>query len=511
MVKESFLQASLERYNALLTPARQRFEASAGLNALRSMTDPRLLEAFLLYFCAIGSQMTEPVEDWLRRAADRCEVVGFEKLAKSLRKHAQAESGHHLMMIADLRALTSHWNQHYSPAVADEDLLRQPPGPGALRYRQVHEDNIAGNTPFAQIAIEYEIELLPLIYGEPLITRCLEVFGAEIMPKLSFVTAHVELDIGHTRFNARELAQLMNLAPESLSALVTAGSAALDAYSQFLTDCVELAQQHCSSGISSARPSSQALSWEVRPTLGDWMHDHGKAPVWLEEVRSLRAAVLFEDGRRPAFRTRDGHYVDPDPIDPHSFHVLAYHQGTLAGCVRIYPLSESGPPCLTETLLGEDRFSEMLHRLGGKREETFEIGRWVSNPLLRTSSNLAPSLGMQLAAAAGAVTVRLVENGRLRKGIALSAVGTEDGQDTILTRFGLTVVPGMEPVRCDHYNDTLRVMYCGSTQMLRSRFLQALYAMGNVIGLNRVLGSSAPKENYFNVRNDCKGERIEVL
>jgi hypothetical protein len=511
MVKESFLQASLERYNALLTPARQRFEGSAGLNVLRSMSDPRLLEAFLLYFCAIGSQMTEPVEDWLRRAAGRCEAVGFEKLAKALRKHAKAESGHHLMMIADLRALTSHWNENYSPAVAAEDLLLQPPGAGALRYRQVHEDNIAGNTPFAQIAIEYEIELLPLIYGEPLITRCLEVFGAEIMPKLSFVKAHVELDVGHTRFNARELAQLINLAPETLPALVTAGAAALDAYSQFLTDCVELAVRRCNSEDSPVRVSSQALSWEVRPTLGDWIHDHGKAPAWLEEVRSLRAAVLFEDGRRPAFRNGDGHYVDPDPIDPHAFHVLAYHNGMLAGCVRIYPLSENGPPCLTETLLGEDRFSAMLLRLGGKREETFEIGRWVANPLLRRSSNLAPSLGMQLAAAAGAVAVRLVENGRLSKGIALAAVGTEDGQDAILTRFGLKLVPGMEPVRCDYYNDTLRVMYCGSTQMLQSKFLQALYAMANVIGLNRVLGPPAPKDKYPNRMDKYQSERIEVL
>src|ERR1700729_3785677 len=53
---------SLERYNQLLAPARERFETSPGLNAIRSTNDPRLLEAFLLYFCAIGAQMTEPVE-----------------------------------------------------------------------------------------------------------------------------------------------------------------------------------------------------------------------------------------------------------------------------------------------------------------------------------------------------------------------------------------------------------------------------------------------------------------
>jgi hypothetical protein len=504
------LQASLERYNELLAPARQRFEASAGLNALRSMTDPRLLQSFLLYFCAIGSQMTEPVEGWLRRAADQCAAIGFEKLAEGLRKHAKAESGHHLMMIADLRALATHWNAHYTPAVVDEDLLRQTPGTGAMRYRLVHEDNIVGDTPYAQIAIEYEIEQLPLIYGEPLIARCLEVFGAEIMPKLSFVTAHVELDIGHTKFNARELAKLIDQAPESLLALVIAGSAALDAYSQFLTDCVELAERHCNSGGSSVRVSSQPLLWEVRPPLENAIRDCGKTPVWLEEVRSLRAAVLYGDGRRPAFRTDDGHYVDPDPIDPRAYHVLAYHEGTLAGCVRIYPLTESGPPCLTETLLGEKRFSEMLLALGGSPDETFEIGRWVANPLLRTSSNLAPSLGMQLAAAAGAVALRLVENGRLRNGLALSSVGTRDGQDAILARFGLTAVAGMQPVQCNHYDDSLRVMYCASTQMLRSRFLAAMNAMANVIGLNRILAPSAPNDDSANGLYDYTRERIEV-
>jgi hypothetical protein len=503
--REEFLKVSLERYNELLTPARQRFEVSAGLIALRSMTDRRLLESFLLYFCAVGSQMTEPVEGWLRRAADQCAAIGFVKLAEGLRKHACAESGHHLMMIADLRALATHWNAHHTPAVAFEDLLRQTPGPGTVRYRQVHEDNIAGGAPYAQIAIEYEIEQLPLMYGELLIARCLEVFGAEILPKLSFVTAHVELDIEHTKFNARELAKLIDLAPECLPALVAAGSAALDAYAQFLTDCVELAKRHSNSSVSSV--SAPSLSWEVRQPLEDASHDCDKIPVWLEEVRSLRAAVLYDDGRRPAFKTEDGHYVDPDPMDTRSYHVLAYHHATLAGCVRIYPLHEN-PPCLTETLLGQTRFSEMLLGLGGCRGESFEIGRWVANPVLRTGSNLAGGLGLQLAAAAGALVLWLVKNGGLENGIALSSVGTRDGQDAVLARFGLTIVPGIEPVLCDRYDDTLRVMYCASTQMLRSRFLQAMNAMTGVIGLNRFLGPSAPRDEYAHIK-DYSGERTE--
>jgi hypothetical protein len=81
--------SSLERYNQLLAPARERFETSPGLNAIRSTNDPRLLEAFLLYFCAIGAQMTEPVERWIRRAADRCAVLGLSELAQALTRHAR--------------------------------------------------------------------------------------------------------------------------------------------------------------------------------------------------------------------------------------------------------------------------------------------------------------------------------------------------------------------------------------------------------------------------------------
>ena len=70
---------SLERYNQLLAPARERFETSPGLNAIRSTNDPRLLEAFLLYFCAIGAQMTEPVETWIGRAAGRRAALGLSE------------------------------------------------------------------------------------------------------------------------------------------------------------------------------------------------------------------------------------------------------------------------------------------------------------------------------------------------------------------------------------------------------------------------------------------------
>src|SRR6201994_3282817 len=206
---------SLEMYNRSLAGVRERFDANPALNAVRSNDEPQMLELFLLYFCAIGAQMTQPVEGWIRRAASRCAELGFEELAKALNQHAQAESGHHLMMIADVHSLASHWNSRYSPSIDADELLNQAPSEGARSYCEVHERNIAGTTPFAQFAIEYEIEQLPLRYGSFFLTRCFEVLGPEVLPSLSFVSAHIDLDVGHTHFNERELTKLIASTPES--------------------------------------------------------------------------------------------------------------------------------------------------------------------------------------------------------------------------------------------------------------------------------------------------------
>jgi hypothetical protein len=475
---------SLESYNRLLAPARQRFETSSGLNTLRSGNDPRLLEAFLLFFCAIGAQMTEPVESWIRRAASRCAALGLTDLAEALTRHARAEAGHHLMMIADLRSLARHWNSRHTPRVYADELLRMTPSYGASRYCLVHEENIAGETPFAQIAIEYEIEQLPLRYGGSFVARCLEIFGPEILPSLSFVTEHIDLDVGHTQFNAQQLSKLIDLIPESLPSLVAAGGAALDAYAQFLTDCVEFAENHCRVSPIRSETPSQFLSWQLQSPVRDTTSGAGAFPKWVDEVRSLRGFALFDNGRRPHFRTSDGRYADSDPIDLHAWHVLAYAGDSLAGCVRVYPLAGGGgPPCLTEALLGEEQFSEMLRRLGKQRDNVIEIGRWVVDPALRTQGSLAPGIGAQLAAGAGALAFALVNQSDDANGVAIFSAGSRDKQYMMLSRLGLRPVSGIEPVISAEYDDVIRVMYCTNTEELRSRFRSMMDAMAETIGI----------------------------
>jgi Acetyltransferase (GNAT) domain len=483
---------SLESFNQLQGPARERFEVSPGITAIRSNNDPRFLEAFLLYFCAIGAQMTEPVESWIRRAASRCAAIGLADLAEALRRHAKAEAGHHLMMIADLRSLVRHWNSRYAPQVDADELLGTIPSYGASRYCLVHEENIAGDTPYAQIAIEYEIEQLPLRYGGLFVARCLEIFGPEILSSISFVTEHIDLDIGHTHFNEQQLSKLIDLHPEALPSLVAAGGAALDAYAQFLTDCVELAENLCRFSRSRSKGPSEFLSWQLHsPFLDSIGRPVESWPEWIDEVRSLRGAALFEDGRRPHFRTGDGRYADSDPIDLCAWHLLAYAGDDLVGCVRIYPLAVEGPPCLTELLLGEAQFSRMLRDMGRHRDNAIEIGRWVVDRTLRISGSLAPGIAVQLAAGAGAIAFTLVNQSEDENGVTIFSAGSRDKQYQLLSRLGLRPVSGIDPVDSTEYDDVIRVMYCTNAQELQPRFRRMMDAMAKTMGLDQMIPASA--------------------
>jgi hypothetical protein len=469
----------LHEYERLLAPARERFAVSPGVRAIQSSRDAAFLESFLLHFSALGSRMTAPVERWIRRAAERCAVIGLPELARALRGHARAEAGHDLMMIADARSLAARWNSHRNPPIDADILLNQAATPGVVQYCEVHEQNLAGATPYAQIAIEYEVEMLPLRYGGLFVGHCLEVLGKEILPCLSFVTEHIVLDAGHTDFNARAITKLLALMPASLPALVSAGTAILDAYAQFLTDCAQLAEHASRNSRRLVSARSRSLSWHVRAPLEEAC-DSGclSLPNWLDEVRTLRGSVFFAGGRRPHFRT-DGCFSDPDPVDLYAHHILAYDGLRLVGCIRVYRLTANGPACVTERILGEESFSEVLHQQGAQRSDTVEIGRWVVHPAYR--ANGRP--GTQLAAAAATLATALGDGSVARRGMVMCSAGTGDQQDLMLAHIGLTAVPVAQPIRCDDFNDDVRVMHCIGTDQLNPRFRKVMDEMAKTIGV----------------------------
>src|ERR1700680_5048257 len=206
-------------------------------------------------------------------------------------------------MIADGKSLAARWNARRKPSVDAEELLDQAPTPGVLHYARVHEENIDGDSPYAQIAIEYEIEMIPLRYGDLLVARCVEILGAEILSCPSFARQHIALDAAHTRFNARSIAKLVELSPSRVSALVSAGTAALDAYAQFIDDCVQLAKRDSrkARGSTDSRPLFSAMATAVASRRNDASREftftHLAHPrqiaSWVRVVRHRQTAAIY--------------------------------------------------------------------------------------------------------------------------------------------------------------------------------------------------------------------------
>jgi hypothetical protein len=234
---------AIERYEARLHPAREHLARSpAVVEVLSPAVDPRLLESFLIHLCALGVAVTEPVEGWIRRAGEACIASGLDDLGRALVRHARDEAGHDQLFEADARLLVSRWNAAGRVPLDAERLLALPPGPGAIRYRRLHEETISGPTPCAQLAIEYEIERLALSIGQSLLGTSVALLGPEVLAGLSFVREHVDLDVGHTHFNRRRMAALLEEHPELAGPLEDAGTEALEAYGEFLSDALEAAR-----------------------------------------------------------------------------------------------------------------------------------------------------------------------------------------------------------------------------------------------------------------------------
>ena len=232
----------VDLYERKVDRAREAFRAR--LAPMFGESDARVLGLFLINFCAQGVGMTEPVPGWIRRAGERTQKQGFEDLGSSLIKHAVHESGHHEMMIADTRSLVQWWNAHRSPIVDADRFLKQPLSPGVMRYRDLHEHYIESETPYCQIAIEYEIEKVSVDFGPKLIAFLAQRLGPEILQSLSFVTEHVAVDVGHTQYNKRALGSFLASAPQALDHLVQAGSQALDCYGSYVEDAMALAKEY---------------------------------------------------------------------------------------------------------------------------------------------------------------------------------------------------------------------------------------------------------------------------
>lgn len=231
-------------YEPALASVRAEFAQHATMHTLQDPHTPaRVLERFLIEYCALGVQITEPVEGWIRRAGERCLQLGMAETGNALIKHAVHEAGHHVMFIEDTRALTTHWNQRHQPALDAERLIAQGRTPGMRDYIHLHEEVIASSAPFGQVAIEYEIERLSVDLLPSLMRTFDQKLGSDVLARLSFLHEHAELDVGHTKLNQKMLARLIAARPAELPQLIDIGSRALRAYLRFFGDCLQVAMR----------------------------------------------------------------------------------------------------------------------------------------------------------------------------------------------------------------------------------------------------------------------------
>lgn len=233
-----------ELYAPYVKEARERLKTHPALQALLDpKVDPALVEGFLIQLNSLGVYMTEPVDGWIRRAGEATVKMGLTDVGNQLITHAKHEAGHHLMMIEDTKSLVARWNEHRTPKLDAEALMKQAPTQAMKDYHAIHEDTIVGSMPAAQVAIEYEIENLSVVFAPGLMEQARRVLGDNIMDAMSFVKEHAEIDVGHTALNEVMLGKLLSQVPEKAEVVGKTGARALEIYLNFMADCVERAGQ----------------------------------------------------------------------------------------------------------------------------------------------------------------------------------------------------------------------------------------------------------------------------
>ena len=429
-------QNSLAAYEKLLAPYREKFAARPALSMLQSTValPAELLQLFMLHYSAFGISMTHPVEGWIRRAGERCNDTGYSALGEALIKHARHEAGHHRLMVADLWSLADAWNAEHAKKINPVALSRQKLPSSIAQYRALHEEVITGDTPYAQIAIEYEIEALSVRHGPALLAAACASNAAS---GSSFLREHISIDSAHTQFNREQIAKLLFRHPECLKPLVQSGAAALEIYGRFIDDCAAAA---ASFGDGQ---SNQDL---VCRLFGPPNIANRSIPKWLTGVRSLRSHVLFDGGSRPAFGPGGDAFGDPDPLDLHCYHFVLQDGDNPVGAARLVPPSPKSPLSVVDAEFGRRNVHKTLLRAGVHKSDCAEVSRLIVHPDYRQYSN--PRLLF-----AGLWTLAALLNARA----IIAAVGTDHGLDRLYTILGAEMLDGAGHPESALFNDVLRL------------------------------------------------------
>jgi molybdopterin/thiamine biosynthesis adenylyltransferase/predicted N-acetyltransferase YhbS len=178
--------------------------------------------------------------------------------------------------------------------------------------------------------------------------------------------------------------------------------------------------------------------------------DPDAAPDALREIRRLRARILFDEGRRPAFRGHTGDHPDEQPQDHGAWHFTAHRtrdgvHGPPLGYVRLLTPATAALYQSRE-FLGDARYDEVLRAEDLAPDSVFEHSRLVVEHRARKLG-----LGLHLNALAVAAAHEL------GAAAMIGTSGTADGQDRFHARFGFHPVPSTRRY-VEHYTEDVVIL-----------------------------------------------------
>ncbi|WP_181774496.1 ThiF family adenylyltransferase [Amycolatopsis pittospori] len=168
----------------------------------------------------------------------------------------------------------------------------------------------------------------------------------------------------------------------------------------------------------------------------------------LDSVRELRARILFDRGRRPAFRRADGSHADDQDLDFGAWHFIArqHPDGPPLGYIRL-STPTTGDRFQSRAYLGTERYEELLATQGIDVADTFEHSRLVVEHRSRKLG-----LGQYLNALAIGAAHHLGAHAMI------GTSGTKDGQDRFHEQFGFRSMPGTRRY-VEQYTEDVVIMF----------------------------------------------------
>jgi hypothetical protein len=230
-------------YDGLVATARARLDGDRRLSALvEPAIDRAQLHTCLLQWKAWRSQLTDPAHGWVRRAAERCIARGYPEVGRMLMMRGKRTADRHQALLDDLQFLVERWNTSGRPEV-DAARFLQTAAPASLRrHVNLQESIIDGLEPFAQVAIEYELDRASDILAPRLLKQAQRVLGHEIARGLTALQASVA-DQGQTTFSERHLTRLLAQQPQAVATLGITGAIVLDCHLDLLGDSLDRARR----------------------------------------------------------------------------------------------------------------------------------------------------------------------------------------------------------------------------------------------------------------------------